>query len=120
MKNTLRLFSNLMITRASQFSELSFTSIHYSSKVTNNLLFERSSLQILQLYSKMSNGTTTRISAYEGLKRVQNDIKADMVVDLRSDTVTKPGKAMRQAMAEAIVGDDVLREDFTVQGLLNP
>ena len=28
-------------------------------------------------------------------------------IDLRSDTVTKPTPAMRQAMAEAAVGDDV-------------
>ena len=38
------------------------------------------------------------------------------VVDLRSDTVTKPGLAMRQAMAEAEVGDDVMGEDPTVNG----
>lgn len=38
------------------------------------------------------------------------------VVDLRSDTVTKPGSAMRQAMAEAEVGDDVMGEDPTVNG----
>ncbi|KAI2658332.1 putative low-specificity L-threonine aldolase 2 [Labeo rohita] len=38
-------------------------------------------------------------------------------VDLRSDTVTKPGAAMRQAMAEAEVGDDVLGEDPTVNEL---
>lgn len=38
------------------------------------------------------------------------------VVDLRSDTVTKPGAEMRQAMAEAVVGDDVMGEDPTVNG----
>lgn len=38
------------------------------------------------------------------------------VVDLRSDTVTKPGPAMRRAMAEAEVGDDVMGEDPTVNG----
>ena len=38
------------------------------------------------------------------------------VVDLRSDTVTKPGAAMRRAMAEAEVGDDVMGEDPTVNG----
>lgn len=38
------------------------------------------------------------------------------VVDLRSDTVTKPGPGMRQAMAEAEVGDDVMGEDPTVNG----
>ncbi|HKZ21726.1 MAG TPA: beta-eliminating lyase-related protein, partial [candidate division Zixibacteria bacterium] len=29
------------------------------------------------------------------------------IIDLRSDTVTKPSPAMRKAMASAIVGDDV-------------
>jgi len=38
-------------------------------------------------------------------------------VDLRSDTVTRPCAAMRQAMAEADVGDDVLGDDPTVQRL---
>jgi threonine aldolase len=36
------------------------------------------------------------------------------LVDLRSDTVTKPSAAMRQAMASAEVGDDVYGEDPTV------
>ena len=35
-------------------------------------------------------------------------------IDLRSDTVTRPTPAMRQAMAEAEVGDDVMNEDPTV------
>ena len=38
-------------------------------------------------------------------------------VDLRSDTVTHPTPAMRQAMAQAEVGDDVLGEDPTVNRL---
>lgn len=40
-----------------------------------------------------------------------------MIVDLRSDTVTKPGPAMRAAMAAADVGDDVMGEDPTVNAL---
>jgi threonine aldolase len=36
------------------------------------------------------------------------------MIDLRSDTVTMPGKAMREAIATAEVGDDVLGEDPTV------
>lgn len=36
------------------------------------------------------------------------------VIDMRSDVLTKPNKAMRKAMAEANVGDDVFREDPTV------
>jgi len=39
------------------------------------------------------------------------------VVDLRSDTVTRPTAAMRKAMAEAEVGDDVYCEDPTVKRL---
>ncbi len=42
---------------------------------------------------------------------------AGAVVDLRSDTVTKPSAAMRAAMAEAEVGDDVYGEDPTVNAL---
>ena len=40
-----------------------------------------------------------------------------MTVDLRSDTVTRPTPAMRRAMAEAEVGDDVFGEDPTVTRL---
>ncbi len=39
------------------------------------------------------------------------------VIDLRSDTVTQPTDAMRQAMATAEVGDDVLDEDPTLHRL---
>ena len=39
------------------------------------------------------------------------------VVDLRSDTVTRPTIEMRRAMAEAEVGDDVYAEDPTVNRL---
>jgi threonine aldolase len=38
-------------------------------------------------------------------------------IDLRSDTVTRPTAAMRRAMAEAVVGDDVYGEDPTVNEL---
>lgn len=41
----------------------------------------------------------------------------DRIVDLRSDTVTRPTPAMRRAMAEAPVGDDVYGEDPTVNAL---
>src|SRR5438105_9011435 len=39
------------------------------------------------------------------------------VIDLRSDTVTRPGAAMREAMARAEVGDDVFGDDPTVNRL---
>ncbi|OEK08589.1 threonine aldolase [Flavivirga aquatica] len=40
-----------------------------------------------------------------------------MIIDLRSDTVTKPTKAMLEVMMQANVGDDVFREDPTVNEL---
>ncbi len=40
-----------------------------------------------------------------------------MTVDLRSDTVTRPTPAMRKAMADAEVGDDVYGEDPTIRRL---
>ena len=36
------------------------------------------------------------------------------LIDLRSDTVTKPTDEMRRAMAEATVGDDVYGEDLSL------
>lgn len=39
------------------------------------------------------------------------------IIDLRSDTVTKPNEAMRKAMYDAEVGDDVYKEDPTVNKL---
>src|SRR5262245_3000255 len=41
----------------------------------------------------------------------------DKIIDLRSDTVTRPSPAMRRAMAESEVGDDVYLEDPTVNRL---
>ncbi len=40
-----------------------------------------------------------------------------LMIDLRSDTITKPTEAMRRAMAEAEVGDDVYGEDPSVNEL---
>ena len=40
-----------------------------------------------------------------------------MIVDLRSDTVTRPSAGMRRAMAEAELGDDVFGDDPTVNRL---
>lgn len=41
------------------------------------------------------------------------------MIDLRSDTVTKPSKFMKQYMMEAALGDDVFQDDPTVQKLEN-
>ena len=43
----------------------------------------------------------------------------DAVIDLRSDTVTRPSPAMLDAMMNAEVGDDVFGEDPTVIALEN-
>jgi threonine aldolase len=42
---------------------------------------------------------------------------AETYIDLRSDTVTRPSPGMREAMAAAVVGDDVFGEDPTVNRL---
>src|SRR5271169_3452830 len=51
----------------------------------------------------------------------ESDVKASRqtvpVIDLRSDTVTKPSPEMRRAMFEAEVGDDVYGEDPTINRL---
>src|SRR6185437_2078746 len=52
------------------------------------------------------------------VRRTTTAILAGMsLIDLRSDTVTHPSPEMRRAMAEAEVGDDVLRDDPTINAL---
>uniref|UniRef100_A0A0P4W0E8 Aromatic amino acid beta-eliminating lyase/threonine aldolase domain-containing protein n=1 Tax=Scylla olivacea TaxID=85551 RepID=A0A0P4W0E8_SCYOL len=63
----------------------------------------------LRMYYQWSPPTLT--SSQEGVKH--------HVVDLRSDTVTKPTDGMKKAMMEALLGDDVYREDPTVSELEN-
>jgi threonine aldolase len=46
-----------------------------------------------------------------------SDATARRTIDLRSDTITQPTEAMREAMARAVVGDDVFGEDPTVRRL---
>jgi threonine aldolase len=53
----------------------------------------------------------------EGDAVVSEEIRTPRVIDMRSDTVTKPGAEMRRAMAEAEVGDDVFEDDPTVNRL---
>jgi threonine aldolase len=55
--------------------------------------------------------------ALEFLEQDEPTSPAPRVIDLRSDTVTRPTAAMRRAMAEAEVGDDVYGEDPTVNRL---
>jgi len=51
------------------------------------------------------------------MKKMKAFLKHSTVIDLRSDTVTKPSKAMRDAIFNAEVGDDVLGDDPTVKRL---
>ena len=50
---------------------------------------------------------------YAGVAKTNRPVRMDM----RSDTVTQPTAAMRRAMAEADVGDDVYGDDPTVNAL---
>src|SRR5687767_7083893 len=52
-------------------------------------------------------------------RRTSRAILAPMpeLIDLRSDTVTKPSPEMRRAMSEAELGDDVFQEDPTLNAL---
>nr|CAI5860235.1 unnamed protein product [Callosobruchus analis] len=51
-------------------------------------------------------------------KIIKSDLSGDVrIVDLRSDTISKPTQEMREAMYTAIVGDDVYGEDPTVDQL---
>ena len=58
-----------------------------------------------------------RRSPQRGARAVAAILGRMSVIDLRSDTVTRPTPEMRRAMAEAEVGDDVLRDDPTVNAL---
>ena len=57
-------------------------------------------------------GRPRAVVGYMTVERVRGDM-----IDLRSDTVTTPDEAMREAAAEAPVGDDVYGEDPTVNEL---
>ncbi|KAK2717131.1 hypothetical protein QYM36_007314, partial [Artemia franciscana] len=59
---------------------------------------------------KQQSGTSYKA----GLRQANNFGKDVHVVDMRSDTITRPSPEMRRAMAEAEVGDDVYAEDPTV------
>jgi threonine aldolase len=48
---------------------------------------------------------------------MSDESSAKRVIDMRSDTVTKPGVGMRRAIAMAEVGDDVFEDDPTVNRL---
>lgn len=54
------------------------------------------------------------MSAAEILQYQNSGMSPESIIDLRSDTVTRPDSGMRRAMAEAEVGDDVFNGDPTV------
>lgn len=56
-------------------------------------------------------------SLYASGVNVSEERSGVPVIDLRSDTVTRPTDEMRAAMSTAQVGDDVYGEDPTVNGL---
>src|SRR3954469_5409692 len=64
----------------------------------------------------MSGGCKSRArgGAFRVSCRLPREDPVNPVVDLRSDTVTRPTPAMRRAIAEAVVGDDVFGDDPTV------
>ena len=66
-----------------------------------------------------SAGGTLRLTSrgVHAFQRSLPGVSLTVMIDLRSDTVTKPTPAMRHAMAEAEVGDDVYGEDPTVNRL---
>lgn len=56
------------------------------------------------------------VSSIETRSTPNAEMRARHVCDFRSDTITKPTAAMRDAMAAARVGDDMFFEDPTVIG----
>eukprot|EP00898_Chlorokybus_atmophyticus_P001028 jgi/Chlat1/1926/Chrsp153S08700 len=72
-------------------------------------------------HAAAQNGTTAMVDDGDGdgdaHKRKHDFTTASRAVDLRSDTVTKPTDEMREAMATAVVDDDVLGEDPTAVAL---
>jgi threonine aldolase len=63
------------------------------------------------------NGMTYTVAKGNQLVDPDRVSPVDGIVDLRSDTVTRPSEEMRRAMATAEVGDDVYGEDPTVNRL---
>ena len=62
----------------------------------------------------MYSGNLTRTPAEREKSAIAPPSLAQFAVDLRSDTVTRPTPEMREAMFQAVVGDDVYGEDPTV------
>ena len=78
------------------------------------------SLRSLKDPDGKGKGITSQVRHFSSMyiSGVFDQIQKDgaRAIDLRSDTVTKPTREMRDAMAVAAVGDDVYRNDPTVNG----
>ncbi|XP_071443686.1 uncharacterized protein [Hetaerina americana] len=75
--------------------------------------------RLLRFTPRFSRSITTSAANFYYKVETDQNTKEKMVkvVDLRSDTISRPTKLMKQAMFEAIVGDDVYGEDPTVNEL---
>jgi threonine aldolase len=62
-------------------------------------------------------GRTPAGPATQDMSETRGSVTAHRIIDLRSDTVTRPTAGMREAMAHAEVGDDVFGDDPTVREL---
>ncbi|XP_052125592.1 uncharacterized protein LOC113205372 isoform X1 [Frankliniella occidentalis] len=69
------------------------------------------------IFSEVSVYRILRNTMYSVSDQSKNGGSQSIIIDLRSDTVTKPSLEMRKAMFEAEVGDDYLREDPTIETL---
>src|SRR5205823_382745 len=74
-------------------------------------------LHRLHLPPGRRSGRDVRPDAHATLAARAAGVTAPRPIDLRSDTVTRPSPAMRRAMADADVGDDVLDGDPTTRRL---
>lgn len=61
--------------------------------------------------------TSVKLTDFKQAPIATNHTMNTSIIDLRSDTLTQPCRAMREAMANAEVGDDVFGEDPTVKQL---
>ncbi|XP_031563317.1 probable low-specificity L-threonine aldolase 1 [Actinia tenebrosa] len=82
------------------------------------IIFIPLALNIIQNCRSSNSLITKAFSLYSsGIKGTMEQEKGIHVIDVRSDTVTKPTPEMRQVMANAEVGDDVFGEDPSINSL---
>ncbi|XP_056286613.1 uncharacterized protein LOC130204112 [Pseudoliparis swirei] len=94
-------------------SRVLFKCFNHGVVASSKPLSARDAAAAVLVRSSTRSYNNTGKSRYQGLGMAARG----RVVDLRSDTVTKPGPAMRQAMSQAEVGDDVMGEDPSVNEL---